>query len=638
MQPTHSIYQSIGSNAIRLLSIKAALADEQIECALITVDNLDEAPPFEAVSYVWGQELSPVPVFCNGAQKLVTRNLEDALRYLRPLPNWNSVPVWSPQNPLHSSRHVWRDFARNRYEQHENATSLQRLVWIDALCINQDEMAERASQVKLMGRIYQKAADVKIWLGNAAPDMPTVLALIAQALRNVGEQQEHILELRPSYDKEYKNVVHGLPRPSAAAWDVFRTFFSNPWFERVWIVQEAVLARTAVVIVGDWHIDWAALGQAAAWFTAQGYSLPRTLTAPNFREATLLPVASAAALWEIHALEGKRAPLLYLLKEFRLRLAGQQVDKLYATFGLAEETADVTEGRWDKLLEPNYDKPVEAVYRDAARFLINKYGSLLVLSQVDRHPSGPQSLPSWAPDWSRVKASSAIWSTSEQRGCNADGGEPFSLDTAQNEDHLLLKGVRADIILSYTNKLENRGTGNVVYEKERGFISDSWRLASSLQHGHGNAESQASAPRDFVEALTAGSRKYSNDVDTAVKDASAWFMKYLGHELVATGGSMWKWANKAKADRTRFHQAFVRSCTDRRFFITQSGLMGIGPAYMAADDAVVVLFGAKVPFVMRQQGRRYRLIGECYIPGLMNGEVVEKWRASGQRPECFEIR
>jgi hypothetical protein len=70
--------------------------------------------------------------------------------------------------------------------------------------------------------------------------------------------------------------------------------------------------------------------------------------------------------------------------------------------------------------------------------------------------------------------------------------------------------------------------------------------------------------------------------------------------------------------------------------------MGIGPMSMVEGDVVVVLFGSTVPFVLRSQlhlGRehRYMFIGECYVHGIMKGEVVQKWRGTDAPAEVFEL-
>lgn len=179
-------------------------------------------------------------------------------------------------------------------------------VWIDAICINQNYMAERANQVKLMRKVYHTASTVKIWLRKEqkleasfsavtreadestphpithtllvrdrihpylplvpqprrlAPrhhietysSMPIVLLFLAQALRNMEAKPNSLVSLQPLEDSGHRNLVYGLPPPSAREWKTFREFLSNPWFQRIWIVQEAVLARKAIVVIGNWH-------------------------------------------------------------------------------------------------------------------------------------------------------------------------------------------------------------------------------------------------------------------------------------------------------------------------------------------------------------------------------------------------
>lgn len=251
MQSTESIYQPIGNRSIRLLSLKPGFPSETIECVLVTVEDVADAPPYEAISYVWGTELAEDPIVCNDVPTTVTKNLYDALKHLRPFPNWDSVVPWSTRHPLHSShRPVWSGFARNRNEQQENANALQALVWLDALCINQKDDEERATQVKMMREIFEQAAMVKIWLGKADPislssadsshigrygSVPVVLSFIAQALRNMEVGHNRMLSLRPSEDSINRNAAYGFPPPSAEEWSTVRTFFSNPWFQRVWV-------------------------------------------------------------------------------------------------------------------------------------------------------------------------------------------------------------------------------------------------------------------------------------------------------------------------------------------------------------------------------------------------------------------
>jgi hypothetical protein len=92
---------------------------------------------YEALSYVWGSIKGDCRVYCDGKLLYVTSNCESALRYLR---------------------------LKHR----------TRVLWIDAVCINQDSNAEKIRQVPMMGDIYESAARVLLWLGPGNKDIPAV--------------------------------------------------------------------------------------------------------------------------------------------------------------------------------------------------------------------------------------------------------------------------------------------------------------------------------------------------------------------------------------------------------------------------------------------------------------------------------
>lgn len=138
-----SLYSELALSSprdIRLVSLHPALEyDAPLICDL-DVTSLDDAPKFEALSYVWGSSARQFPAVCTGIGITLTDNLADALQRLRD---------------------------KTRF----------RIIWIDALCINQEDIPERNQQVLLMSQIYQKAA-VIIWLGEADDDLITPITVI----------------------------------------------------------------------------------------------------------------------------------------------------------------------------------------------------------------------------------------------------------------------------------------------------------------------------------------------------------------------------------------------------------------------------------------------------------------------------
>jgi hypothetical protein len=121
------IYRPLHENESRLVHLAPATHDEAISCTLQHFDVL-HPPSYEALSYVWGDPNITVPITVEDHPLPVTTNLETALRYLR-------------------------------------LEDEPRILWIDAIVINQRDLKERATQVALMADIYGKAASVTVWLG-----------------------------------------------------------------------------------------------------------------------------------------------------------------------------------------------------------------------------------------------------------------------------------------------------------------------------------------------------------------------------------------------------------------------------------------------------------------------------------------
>lgn len=93
----------------------------------------------------------------------------------------------------------------------------------------------------------------------------------------------------------------------------------------------------------------------------------------------------------------------------------------------------------------------------------------------------------------------------------------------------------------------------------------------------------------------------------------------------------------AQGDWHRFREAAAEVCHMRKFFFSSKGFFGLGPAITQVDDLVCVLFGADTPFVLRRVGSRYKVVGECYVHGLMQGQARRAWRRGELRSEEFEL-
>jgi hypothetical protein len=130
-------YEPLNQEAseIRLLTLLPGEAVAPIQCMLRVVP-LQHAPRYEALSYNWGDLSNMETITVDHQEFKVTRNLETGLRRLR-----------------HSDR--------------------PRVLWVDAICINQNDITEKSIQVPLMGKLYTEASSVVVWLGGATERMET---------------------------------------------------------------------------------------------------------------------------------------------------------------------------------------------------------------------------------------------------------------------------------------------------------------------------------------------------------------------------------------------------------------------------------------------------------------------------------
>jgi hypothetical protein len=191
---------SLPEDHIRLLHIGAGSGDQPILCWLSN-EALAELPSYEALSYTWGEPDKNRVIICDGSPLGVTRNLYAALRHLR-------------------------------------KSGQERKVWIDAICIRQEDEEEKTQQVRMMKEIYKRATHVVIWFGEEAPEDKVAFDLLyrfEEAWAKFGEG----LDFGPF---QFAFYDYNLPATDAEDWWALVKFFQKPWFSRIWILQEVKIS------------------------------------------------------------------------------------------------------------------------------------------------------------------------------------------------------------------------------------------------------------------------------------------------------------------------------------------------------------------------------------------------------------
>ncbi|KAF1981932.1 hypothetical protein K402DRAFT_457697 [Aulographum hederae CBS 113979] len=426
-------YEALPSDkhCIRLVSIGRGSGPLQVSLRTVVLDDATLDSEFDALSYTWGHafDLDPTswsrrfygddshrlfPIWVNdGSYLLGTRNLVLALIELR---------------------------RRGRRGE----------IWIDALCINQDDLAERAAQVAKMGRIYLTARDVSVWLGPETEDS----SLAIQVVRDISAMQrsgiQEIKQLAPW--NPILTSKYGFRTLDLEDVRSYVSLVSRSWFSRVWVIQETVLAANPIFICGRENISWRDLGGAVT-FLKDGFweetIIAIGLSGEKQRGEEHLPGLAISAMTMfrvIRAVDSEWRPTSILLGLRSLKAMDPR-DKVYAAIGLVPESHS-------GVLLPEYQQPVSRVYTRAARSIIDCEGELSLLSLAGQRSLGKQiDLPSWVPDFSAGSTDPiACNSIAKYKGCErwmADKGRHMLRVTKSSLESSILKvaGVSFDEIV-----------------------------------------------------------------------------------------------------------------------------------------------------------------------------------------------
>lgn len=364
-QPVHSSYQyqSLQTlKVIRLAELLPGTSSDPIHI-LLHPRTLSDLPGYAAASYEWGESIRQHKIFCGGSVLKVTANLFALLRRFR-----SSVET--------------------------------QLLWIDAICINQEDLEERSQQVPLMRDIYQKAATVLIWLGKEKPYTREGLQVISQ-LANAFDlsRSEHEFQRRGSFG-QFRNsldVPCGMQlealtyKPGWAG--VTDLVSSRTYFMRLWVVQEIVLSSNAMVVCGEHRIPWESYNKAVDLIWNCGF------LHKGIDDYMILRNAYTIGLSKMHLLEF--APSLwFLVSAFSEAQATNPRDRIFGLLGM------LLPGPQVDALPVDYKKSTAKVYQEAAESIIVHEQNLSLWRYLNLDPSARpgDGLPSWAPHFSETVA------------------------------------------------------------------------------------------------------------------------------------------------------------------------------------------------------------------------------------------
>lgn len=377
-----SIYRQLTPYQTRLLRLLPGAADTPLSCTMVEVNVIDghgvgivgssEILTYDALSYSWGYPAPVCSISCNDTPLGLALEVATALLYLR-------------------------------------SSTTDRYIWCDAICINQKDLVEKAHQVKIMLRIFEKADLVVAWLGK--PCLSTGRLSEAMKLAN-GEncnflsQKAESRQLDETQVKAIKEIKMGL-----------NAHLSSAWFLRTWVRQEVYAAKKLTIQIGPYKLAFETfveklrLLQSITYMELGALELgvptPPTLQVYQVdyqhRGTDRHDFASKAELpsYIQHWIDVLRSGSLFQVSDER--------DRIYGALGLVTSMSVKFFARLPTNPESlaaafpiDYKKAISEVYQDVTKFLVNSSQTLEILDIFrDRRDMDGGSLPFWATDWSR---------------------------------------------------------------------------------------------------------------------------------------------------------------------------------------------------------------------------------------------
>ena len=560
---------------------------------------------FMALSYTWGDPTNVREIVVNGQPVLVTQNLEACLRVLRR-----------------------KDYIKDGWQ-----------IWIDAICINQEDIIERANEVKRMREIYTKAWTPIIWLGEGAEGSKTGLnLLITLALEYAS--RDGINRLTRALHQNPEHFGRG-------AWRALNDIVCCQYWRRLWIMQEATLGRDSTpVLCGEETLPW-------VYFAGAFNIIINTDEVINTYIANELKDTSRSLdliIWpnlntvnEIRMFQNLDAnrsrPNLYRLILFsRAALSTNPRDKVYGLLALMDESLT-------SLIKPDYSDTVENVYRSFTLDTIRATESLHALRHCELETDSAP--PSWVPDLLAQNGKAAL--TIEDNAFAASGSSLASIQTFADPSIISCKGIiidhldglgcqwtggwSTDTVIPSTSRSNPYGSFGGIREAIWKSMVACHRLPSEPL----DADYSSLLATPALATITLPEQSPVKDVvDSGVFEYCVRFLK--GNADLHIGGRRmeeyyWNDINADEIDAVHLRDALMqrdRINLGRRLVTTGRGYIGMAlESVVRETDVVAVLLGCSTPLILRSAQScdngevRWKIVGECYLHGTMNGEAMQ---------------
>ncbi|KXJ88978.1 heterokaryon incompatibility protein-domain-containing protein [Microdochium bolleyi] len=664
-------YQSLSHGQIRLIELFPGRDDEPLVGVLhpVALEDCDtsgnnDTRSFEALSYVWGSDARPYSLKTGVEGDLpLTASLYSFLLRLR-------------------------------------CTDRSRILWADGICINQADVQEKEQQVQLMAEVYKRASKVVADLGEALPaDSERLFHFIEQywriaicagghpALfgRLLSPQETAMFMGIPADNVDMGRAGEVLPPADDNIWKMVIGLFDSPWFQRLWIVQEFILARDITFYYGTSTLDWRSLFAVTVYYsdtlgtqfltlsaseelqTHAGIALFTTMAFQRaFRhlQSTAAGVAFLDRLDLVTSMRKMReSRWVDLLQWYRLCDCTLERDRYYALLSLASDIEVAAHPE----LRPDYATPAAALNLRIGKFLIQQQpDGREAFMRAGLATQADHAAPSWMQSFERLRyeragGGDALFELSALHSDYMAAGldSQFLVTPVEGwEDVIAVQGYKVDDVLGLSKQISPQTVEESAMSVDNRVIE---YVCGAFQIFSGRIEARHLAPaivvdRECLEAMvttmTAGTWDQTHTRDMSVLVLGLFLVlnsrrgqfdgfhdwpavlvgilqsDYGYEEVLASDGAV------AVSDDLLRHavESFVGHiylpfATGIKAAITREGPYANIPAVSEPDDEIWVISGCKLPVVLRRHAMRpgmHRLVGVCYAHSIMDGSVLAR--------------
>lgn len=572
----------------------------RVSCTISHV-SLDQPPPYSALSYTWGDLNRKGLILVGDAPFYVTKSLEVALSHL----TLEDMPL---------------------------------TLWIDALCIDQDDEVEKTEQVRQMQQIYSKATSVITWLGPAAENSDAAMHWIQRygslsCELGIGSRPElRLRQLLQMFEadpdklpneglKEFLQDISTQLSPGTCSSEsigmALSKLFKRAYWSRIWVVQELVHAKRVKFVCGNMAVSEEPVHHSLRLLRNFGqYQHFKLAQHPQTNDSELIST-SFDTRNPVNILKIRRAagpfPVIYLIRTLRYFKATDPRDKIFALLSFAADAAAFG-------LCPDYRESCNEVYiKTTVSLLQNSVFDILSFCEAHKESS---ELPSWVPDFAQISYRVPLQQRAMKRG-----SMPI---TTVLQPRFSASGDNQDTHVSFEYR-QGFPMSLLIHAK---FVDEVKRVGTTWEPQAFGLWLQEL--REFSHQSSPPSEPHHlrNVWRTAVADQEIrqgnQKPRLSEHGLAKVHNLLRSLDLSAANARTFAHlglEGYLYQLQDiaygRRPFYTSKGHLGIGPCQMMPGDLVYVLVGTDVPYILRPNNHgKLRLIGEAYTHGIMDGETM----------------